>query len=171
MKSYHPLFLAFLTLPLTIAAVFAEPIPQSPCSSNFCESHLLAEGRGGGRQGRGGGPDKLMEQLNLNQTQVQQLKAIRQKYSGQMEPLKQQIRAKADELSQLMEGTASNDVIRTKHQEMLTLREKMGNLRFESMLEMRDILTPEQRREFGQLMQQRRQRMGGNRGEGGDISP
>jgi Spy/CpxP family protein refolding chaperone len=171
MKSYHPLFLAFLTIPLTTTAIFAEPIPQSLCSSNFCETHLLAQRGGGGRQGGERGPDKFMEQLNLSQAQVQQLKAIRQKYSGQMEPLEEQIRLKAQELSQLMEGTASNDVIRTKHQEMLTLRQKMGTLRFESMLEMRDILTPEQRREFGQLMQQRRHRMGGNRGEGGDISP
>ncbi|GBF81274.1 Spy/CpxP family protein refolding chaperone [Aphanothece sacrum] len=165
MKSYHPLFWAFLTIPLTINSVFAESILKSSCDSGLCDTHLLSQGT------RGGGPDKLMEQLNLSQTQVQQLQAIRQKYSGQMEPLQQQIRVKADELSQLMDGTASNDVIRSKHQEMLNLRQKMGNLRFESMLEMREILTRQQRREFGQLMQQRRQQMRGNQGEGGDFSP
>ena len=56
----------------------------------------------------------------------------------------------------MMQGNASENDLRNKHQEIVSLRQQMGNLRFESMLEMRKVLTPEQRQQFVQLMQERR---------------
>jgi Spy/CpxP family protein refolding chaperone len=56
----------------------------------------------------------------------------------------------------MMAGTASVSDIRTKQQEVVRLREELGNVRFESMLEMRAVLTPEQRDRIGQMLHQRR---------------
>ena len=66
-----------------------------------------------------------------------------------------------------MQGNASEDQLRSKHQEIANLRQQMGNIRFESMLEMRKILTAEQRQKLAQFLQQRRQGRGGNRPNSG----
>ncbi|MFM7577869.1 MAG: hypothetical protein ACKO5Q_13125, partial [Microcystaceae cyanobacterium] len=46
------------------------------------------------------------------------------------------------------------------------LRNQLASLRFEEMLENRDILTLEQRQQFAQLMQQRRAKMRASKGWG-----
>jgi Spy/CpxP family protein refolding chaperone len=69
-----------------------------------------------------------------------------------------------------MNSTASASQIRSKNQQVEELQQQLQKLRFESMLEMREVMTPEQRAKFVQLMQQRRQqkgeRAGKNRGQG-----
>lgn len=58
-----------------------------------------------------------------------------------------------------MASNATKDSIRAKHQQVGDLRQEMDKLRFESMLEIRDVLTTTQRQELEQMMQQRRARM------------
>lgn len=107
--------------------------------------------------------EQLKQRLNLSDEQMQQLKNIREKYRPQMEQLKIQMRTQGQELSRMMQGNTSENDLRLKHQEIINLRQKMGNIRFESMLEMRQVLTTEQRQQFAQFLQQRRQRGGRNR--------
>lgn len=111
------------------------------------------------------GPARLMQQLNLSNAQMQQLATIRQKYQQQMMELKQQLQTNRNQLRQMMTGTESAAAIRDKHQQMSNLRQQMESLRFESMLEMRNVLTPQQRQEFAQLMEQHRQQFRHRRGD------
>ncbi|MGK7940841.1 MAG: Spy/CpxP family protein refolding chaperone [Crocosphaera sp.] len=106
--------------------------------------------------------EQFQQTLNLTDEQMQQLSAIRRKYHTQIQQLREQMRGKGEELSQMMQGDAADNDLRSKHQEIINLRQQMGNLRFESMLEMRKVLTPEQRQEFVQLMQERRRMRSGN---------
>lgn len=99
---------------------------------------------------------RILQELNLSDQQKQQLEEIKQKYQGQIQPLRENMKSFHKDLQTLMAGTASTNEIRAKHQQLDGLRQQMGNLRFESMLEMREILTPEQRSKFAQLMEQRR---------------
>lgn len=101
---------------------------------------------------------RLMESLNLNDQQKQELNAIRQKHQSQMETLSAQLRTRQDELRTLMSSNASDNEIRAKHQQVADLRQQLGELRFESMLESRKVLTPDQRKQFAQLMDERRSR-------------
>jgi Spy/CpxP family protein refolding chaperone len=122
-----------------------------------------------------GASNPLMEQLNLSDQQKQDLSGIRQKYQGQMKQLQEQLRTSQQALRSMMSGTASADSIRTKHTEIVQLRQQLENLGFESMLETRDILTPDQRQQFAQLMEKQRgkmkQRMGDRKGNPEDRSP
>jgi Spy/CpxP family protein refolding chaperone len=102
--------------------------------------------------------DRLMQSLNLNEQQKQDLNAIRQKYQGQMETLYSQLRTRQDEMRTLMGGNASDNDIRAKHKQVEELRQQLGELRFESMLASRKVLTPDQRKQFAQLMDERRVR-------------
>lgn len=114
----------------------------------------------------GGNEDRLFEQLNLTQAQKQQIQAIRNQYKGQLTQSRQAVRQAQEELKTLMTGTASANQIREKHRQVLTLRQKLEELQFESMLAMREVLTPEQRKQFGQMMQQRRDNFRDRTGNG-----
>ncbi|MGK7903196.1 MAG: Spy/CpxP family protein refolding chaperone [Hormoscilla sp.] len=108
-----------------------------------------------GPKGHHRGPQMLMEQLNLSQAQMQDLEEIKQKYQEQFERQRQQLHEAQQELSELMAGTASTSQIRNKYRQVSQLRQQMGDLHFESLLEMREVLTPEQRRQFAEQMQRR----------------
>ncbi|MBD1888055.1 Spy/CpxP family protein refolding chaperone [Coleofasciculus sp. FACHB-SPT9] len=153
--------LAVLILSVGSAVALADPNPQS--------SQTIAQNSPGARPPRGN-KDGLLQQLNLTQQQMQQMQAIRQKYRTQIAPRQQALRQARQELATLMNSTASASQIRSKNQQVEELQQQLQKLRFESMLEMREVMTPEQRAKFVQLMQQRRQqkgqRAGKNRGQG-----
>ncbi len=150
------LMASLLTLPLHSTVAFADPLVESDCSVGLCESQNYAQRRGEGRQAGRGGPEKLMEQLNLTEEQVNELNSIRQKYRPQMEQLWEKMQTIRQDLRQMMQGNTSTADIRAKHQEVISLDQQIHNLRFESMLEMRETLTPEQRAQFAELMEERR---------------
>jgi Spy/CpxP family protein refolding chaperone len=58
-------------------------------------------------------------------------------------------------------GEASESEIRNAHQQVMNKRQELGNLRFDSLLEIRSILTPEQRSQWADFM-----RGGSRRGAG-----
>jgi Spy/CpxP family protein refolding chaperone len=97
-----------------------------------------------------------MEQLNLTQEQQQKLQGIQSQYKDQISQRKQAMRQANRELRDLMAGTASADQIRAKHQQVQDLRQQLEKVTFESMLASREVLTADQRKQFAQLMEQRR---------------
>ena len=99
---------------------------------------------------------RLMEELNLTQEQQQQLQAIRSQYKDQISQQQDELRQASEELRSLMTSDADANQIRPKHQQVQQLRQQLEALHFESMLAMREVLTPEQRQEFAQLMERRR---------------
>ena len=66
------------------------------------------------------------------------------------------MRSNQQELNSLLSNNASDREVRSKHQQISRNRQEMSNLQFESFLEIRQVLTPAQRTEFSQLMQERR---------------
>lgn len=106
--------------------------------------------------------DRLMRELNLSQEQMQQIQAIRQKYQGQMQQQRQSLRQAQQELQQLMAADTPINQIRDKHRQVQQLRTSMAELQFENTLEMREVLTMEQRRLLNQRMQQRRENRSGS---------
>ncbi len=99
---------------------------------------------------------RLMRQLKLDQVQRQQLKAIKLEYEDSIIDLRQEVSQAKQTLSDLMVGTADRETIRTQYQQVQLLNQQLGKLHFESMLQMREVMTPEQRIQFAQFMRQRR---------------
>lgn len=118
----------------------------------------------GGPKHRENSKFKLMEQLNLSQEQQQKLQGIQSQYKDQISQRKQAMRQANRELRDMMAGTASADQIRAKHQQVQDLRQQLEKVTFESMLASRDVLTPDQRKQFAQLMEQRHQNSRNRRG-------
>jgi len=97
----------------------------------------------------------LIEQLNLTDDQKSKVAAIRQKYQEKTKKLRENLRSNEQELNSLLSNNASDRDIRSKHQQISRNRQEISNLQFESFLEIRQVLTPAQRTEFSQLMQER----------------
>ncbi|MCS6959730.1 MAG: Spy/CpxP family protein refolding chaperone [Pseudanabaenaceae cyanobacterium SKYGB_i_bin29] len=137
MKHLTSLFLlsALTILPLTVSAQPSPPEREFP--------------RWEERRGR------LLEELNLTPQQKQQLEVIRQQRQGELADLQQRKQQLRQEMDQLLSSNAPEQQLRAKFQEVQAVKSKMAEIRFEQMLAMRQILTPEQRTKFRELMSQR----------------
>lgn len=152
-----------LGLALTVGAagtlVSSSPVnsqPNPPANKEPNQNHTPSRGN-------------LMRDLNLSTEQIDKLKEIRQTYHQQIVEANSSLRTAQQELTKMMTGSASVKSIRDKYQEVVLLKEQLNNLRFASMLEMREVLTPTQRAKLAQLMEQNRDRA--TPPQGGDRQP
>ena len=127
-----------LALSGTATIALAEPNPLPP--------QTIAQ-RGPGPRGPRG-PQGAIQELNLSDQQLQDLENIRLKYQDEMNERRQVLIEAQQELNDMMSGEASVGQIRNQYRQVAQLGQQLGDLRFESMIEMREVLTPEQRRQF-----------------------
>lgn len=154
-----------------------------PVSTYAAQSHLSANNMRGesvgvmseslaqtpperpGREGRQGGdrnPMDRFQQLDLTTEQSQQIQAIFQQSKTENESLRQQMEAAREQMESLMSGNATADQLRQQHNTMQNLHQQLDNRRFETMLQIREILTPQQRARLAELKPpQRRMGQGG----------
>lgn len=95
----------------------------------------------------------VLHQLNLTSSQKEQIKKIHHQYRQQIIKKRSNLTVLQQQLSDLMVGTESVELIRAKNRQLVDLREEIGELRFESMLATREILTPQQRQKFREIME------------------
>lgn len=150
--------LTALMLALSGAAAYAipQPLPEQ----------VVAQRPGRGNRGPQGGEQRWIQQLNLTPEQQQDIEGIRDRYQNQMTQRREQMQQAMSELRQMMSANASDRDLRSKHNDIMQMRQEMGEMRFEQMLAIRKVLTPEQREQFAQFMQERRSNRGnpsGNR--------
>ncbi len=104
----------------------------------------------------GEGKGKIWRKLNLSTEQQKEMRGIRQKYKPQMSSLREQIQSEREKLDTMMKAEESETTLRNQHQKIVQIDQQIHNLRFESMLEMRSVLSSEQRQEFQEMMNERR---------------
>ncbi len=165
--------LAALMLALgTTTATYAAPLPT-------WEEQTLTQNPGPNNPGRGSrggdqwaGKKGWLEQLNLTSEQQQEIQTIRERYEPEMQANHEEIRQSMERMREMMTGSTSDRDLRNQHNQILRARQQIGEMQFEQMLAIRNILTPEQRQQFAQLMQQHRQNNqnpgGNNRNESGN---
>ncbi|BAS58045.1 putative Spy protein [Leptolyngbya boryana NIES-2135] len=107
-----------------------------------------------GKRGHG-----LMRDLNLSADQMRSIQQIRSRYRDQLDNDRTAARQAQQELRKLMAGSAKDDEIRDKFRQVQSLRAKAAEAQFNSMLEMRGVLTQEQRQKFSEHMEKRRGEM------------
>jgi Spy/CpxP family protein refolding chaperone len=124
-------------------------------------------GRGerGGREMGGG----IFKQLNLTDDQKAKMKQIRESFAVANKPLREQLRAKRQELRQANEGGTFNEALATqKLTELAALQAKMMGAEFTLHQQMQSILTAEQKAQLEQAKAQFKTREGGRRQRGGE---
>jgi Spy/CpxP family protein refolding chaperone len=110
---------------------------------------------------RGGG---FFGQLNLTEDQKAKIKQIRESFAERNKPLREQLRAKRQELRQANEGGTFNEALATqKLTEMASLQAKLMGERHKLHQETLSVLTAEQKAQLEQSKAQFKGRRGGMR--------
>jgi len=117
----------------------------------------------GHKRGRHGGMKKLLAKLDLTPEQSQKIEEIHEQAHSDNEALYQEMQTNREEMRSLFTSDASTAELRQQHQELQGLRQQIGTSRFETKLQVREILTPEQRTKMAELMEQHRGKRGHHR--------
>lgn len=97
---------------------------------------------------KAGGREGILQQLNLTPDQFKQLSAVRRQYQPSIRDRAKIVRTSQAELRRVLASSASEAEVKQKYQQVQQLRQELQQLRFESLLAMRQILTPQQRQAF-----------------------
>lgn len=158
-----------IALPVGIAATQANPLQRNWHSNSesivsqrsFSPRRAFAQGQG--RHHRGNHHQRLMEQLDLSSEQSAKIQEIHAQARAEMEGLHEQVKSAHEQMRSLLASDASPQQLRQQHQRLQNLRQQAANRRFETMLAVRQELTPQQRTQMAELMQQRHQGRGHGR--------
>ncbi|HEX7177114.1 MAG TPA: Spy/CpxP family protein refolding chaperone [Pyrinomonadaceae bacterium] len=131
--------------------------------------------RGGGGDHRGGGRfgGGMFRGIDLTEEQKTRLQQIHQSFGESTRALREQLRAKHDEVRQAGEGNTFNEQLAAqKLTEAAALQAKLMGEEFRMRQESLSVLTAEQKAQMEQKREERRNRRGERRGErrgGGQI--
>jgi Spy/CpxP family protein refolding chaperone len=151
----HPLF---VVIPVVLL-LDQTPLPAATFAAN---RHLYVDSSRtylaqAAAQNTGRSIAPWLAELNLSAEQVQQVQAISRQSQSQLVEHRQRLRQAQEQLRLLLEGAASNAQVRNQHRQVQLLRQQVSDLQFERLLSIREVLTPEQRRQFAVQMRNRRQ--------------
>ena len=165
--NFKMLALVSLSSILLVASVaFAQTAGTTQNDQNKARGEWRGRGRGEGRKGdhRGGFGGGMFHKLNLTDAQKASMKQIRESFGERTKSLREQLRAKRQELRQANQGGTFNEALAAqKLTESAGLQAKLMGEKFKLHQEMLTVLTPEQKTQLEQM----RQEFKGGRGRGG----
>ena len=138
------------------AALLISPFAVNAVSSNSRNHHFAESSSPVTQIAHGqkrGGMKKLLEQLDLTPEQSTKIEEIHEQAHADNEALYQEMRTNYQEMRSLFTSDASAEELRQQHQKLQGLRQQIGTSRFETKLQVREILTPEQRTKMVELME------------------
>ena len=144
---------------LVASVAFAQTATTTQGDQNKARGEWRGRGgRGEGREGdhRGGfGGGGMFAKLNLTDAQKASMKQIRESFGDRTKSLREQLRAKRQELRQANQGDTFNEALATqKLTESAGLQAKLMGEEFKLRQEMLAVLTPEQKTQLDQMRQQ-----------------
>ena len=157
--------LAIATLS-AIALAASIAVAQTVTTDQGTQQGTRTERRGGrgGHKGHGWGGMRaggFFRQLNLTEDQKTKIKQIRETFAQSNKPLRDQLRAKRQELRQANEGGTFNEALATqKLTEMASLEAKLMGEQHKLHQEMLSVLTAEQKAQLEQSKAQFKGRRG-----------
>ena len=173
MKTLGKLKTLGLATVLTGAAVAGSIVVAQSVTPNQ-STQEQGQGRWGRRGGRGDhsfgdmrGGDRLFSQLNLTDDQKAKMKQLHESFAQSNKPLREQLRAKRQELQQARQGDTFNESLATqKLTEMASLEAKLMAEQFKLHQDTLAILTPEQKTQLEQARAQFKTKRGERPGRG-----
>ena len=146
---------------LVASVAFAQTAATTQDNKEKARGEWRGQGKRGGhrdgfRGGRGGfGGGAMFRQLNLTEDQKAKMDQIRESFGERTKSLRQQLRAKHQELRQANSSGTFNEALATqKLSEEAVLKAKLMGEQFKLQQEMLTVLTPEQRTQMEQLREQ-----------------
>ncbi len=96
-----------------------------------------------------------LPRLDLSPDQMVQLRSIQQQNQGDLGQKTQELRQARQQLRQLLAGEASAGQVQDQYRRMQQLSRQVEDQRFEVILRVREVLTPEQRERMAELLESR----------------
>ncbi len=104
--------------------------------------------------------NKLFRQLDLTSEQSSTIATITEKSRSENATIHQELEQNRQQFSTLLGTDASSEELQIQHENIQNLHRQLSDNRFKTMLEIREILTPEQRTQLAELMKAREARNG-----------
>ncbi len=152
---FSPMLLISATF-LASAAVLAVPFAMrpSPLAQNSSSERSEPSTHASNSSHRNGGG--ILKKLNLTRDQLKQILAARKKYQPRIQDQTHTVQTLQTKLRSLMASSAEPAEVKAKFQELQKRRQQLQQLRFDSSLATRQILTPDQRKMFEAELEKRR---------------
>jgi len=146
---------------MTLFLIQAAPVLNLETASAESEfKRECAEGAEG-RECRGRHKD-FLKNLNLNKEQKANVKAIREANKAIVFSKREVVRSARDSLREAMQGDATDEQLRVLFGRVQDAKNDLKKTRLEVMLSIRQVLTPEQRKQFKGLPHRRGWRQRGH---------
>ena len=144
---------------LVASVAFAQTAGPNQDNKEKARGEWRGHGQRKGHRGFGGkggfGRGAMFHNLNLTDDQKARMKQIRESFGERTKSLREQLRAKHQELRQANESGTFNEALATqKLTEEAGLKAKLMGEQFKLHQEMLTVLTPEQRTQMEQLREQ-----------------
>jgi protein CpxP len=142
---------------IAIGFVMAIAVAVPIVTAQSTDGGARKEGRGQWREhgDRGGNGMMGFGNLDLTDAQKTQMKQIRESHSQSISPIREQIRAKRQEIHQAsQEGSFNEALVSQKLAEIAPLEAKLMGEQFRIRQEMLSVLTPEQKTKLDQSREQ-----------------
>jgi protein CpxP len=104
-----------------------------------------------GERTEGDRGERWLQQLDLTAEQTEQIRAIKGQERSANEGLRQQMQNAHEQMKSLLAGNATAEQLRQQHNTLQALHQQMSDRRFETMLQVRDLLTDEQRARLAEM--------------------
>lgn len=146
-----------LTMLLTFAGnTLADPSTPGASSENGQQGKRGKMGKHGKMRGekRQGKMMKEMQQLDLSEDQKKKMKALHETHRTEMKASRESAKTARDDFSAAMQsGDKSDADLNVLHEKMIESKAAQMRQKFQHMLQVRQILTVEQRTKFRGMMQ------------------
>ena len=158
---------------LLASVAFAQTTSGTQDTNEKARGEWRGQGRRGGHRGFGKGHmGGGFRNLNVTEDQKTRMKQIRQNFGERTKSLREQLRAKRQELRQAHQGGTFNESLATQVlTQEASLKARMMGEQFKLRQEMLSVLTAEQRTQLEQQREQRKARRGQFRGRRGAETP
>lgn len=124
----------------------------------FMSSVSMARGHGEGAAGPGMWDPKELKELNLTKEQKDKVKAIRESSKGKGKELRQATKEARKNMKALLASDASKEEIAKAFDVVQAKQAESAKFMFTQMLQVREILTPEQRAKMKELKESHREK-------------
>lgn len=125
-------------------------------------------GREKGERGRGKVWAEAMKELNLTSEQQAKMKELNQKKHDELGSKRNAMKQAREDLHNALKGTAPDADVRQKFESLQKLQDEFARARFEHVLAVRAVLTPEQREKFHGKLKATMKHMRGHDHDGDD---
>jgi Spy/CpxP family protein refolding chaperone len=139
-----------------VLVVASPAVAQQAAGGTAAAGAQVSEGGSGGGGGRRGERGRWLDELGVSAEQRAKIAEIKQKKRADTESRREELKRLHEELKGIMAGDGPAEKARAVHERMQTVQRELGDVNFESMLAVRELLTPEQRARFVETMQLRK---------------